>query len=384
MARPERQPLSPAGYFFGIVVGALLVWGLSAAWIELLPTSVLPPRYARNIAVQTMMHQCADNDVAIFGDSRARSGINPNGFSIPALNLAEGAYNPAVDFYRARNMLQCAHRPKLVILSYSLLLFRALPPFLVNDFFIDRLITDAEITEILDTVDKTHDQGILTVGHFESVPPLQSLPIKLRSMLYHTDFPLFYAPSMLISLETGVLPRWYANRQTYDTTISNRGQYPFDGSDKSDAVFQDAGVDQYPRSATMDLYFGKLVELLTGNHIPVLILTMPINRPTFNALGPARRQALQTYLESYAAGHPDVTVVEPVLAPWPSDMFADGGGHPNRRGQIEATRLINRCVEAVLAMPGPVSPPGQIDPTAHIVPPGRVDPKACSMAYNAL
>jgi hypothetical protein len=129
---------------------------LSAAWIELAPTSVLPPRYARNVAIQTMMHQC-DSDIAVFGDSRVRAGIDPNRLTLPALNFAEGAYNPAVDFYRARELLKCPHCPRVEILSYSMLQFRALPPCLLNDFFIDRLISNGEIQEIVDTIDRTHD-----------------------------------------------------------------------------------------------------------------------------------------------------------------------------------------------------------------------------------
>jgi hypothetical protein len=367
--RPRRQ-LSLAGYSIGLILGALLVWGLSAAWVECFPSSVLPARYARNIAVQKMMHECAGNDVAIFGDSRARSGINPSRLTVPALNLAEGAYNPAVDFYRVRNMLQCEHRPRLVILSYSVLLFRLLAPFLMNDFFIDRLLSDQEIQEIVDLMNKTHDWRIMA-GHYDSVPPLLSLPVTIRTILYRTDFPLFYAPSMLTSLESGILPRWHANQQVYASTIRNRGQYPFDDSEKSDAVFQDVQISQYPRSAVMDTYFEKLLALLADARIPVLILTMPINQPTFDALGPDQREAHALYLHHFAALHPNVSVIDPVLAPWPSDMFADQGGHPNRRGQLEATRLLDRCINALLAQsPRSASPhPG--------------DPEKCSMAYRA-
>ena len=162
-----------------------------------------------------------------------------------------------------------------------------------------------------------------------------------------------------------MLPRWHLNQQTYATTFRNRGQYPFDETEKSDAIFADADIAEYPRSAVMDLYFGKLVALLGESDIPVLILTMPINQPTYDALGEAPRQAHLSYLQAYSAGRPNVHVVQPVLAPWPSEMFADQGGHPNHRGQVEATRLIDRCVKRVLATPGPV------------------DPQNCSMAFNA-
>ncbi len=107
--------------------------------------------------MQSMTRQCVDNDVAIFGDSRARVGINPNGLGIPALNLAEGGYNPAVDFYRARDLLTCAHRPRLVILSYSVLLYKLFAPFLLNEAYIDRLLTDHQIQEIVTAIKVNHD-----------------------------------------------------------------------------------------------------------------------------------------------------------------------------------------------------------------------------------
>lgn len=343
------QPLSLAGFFVSLVAGMLLVWIVIGLWVEFAPATVLPPDYTRNLAKQEMAHQCGKYDTIIFGDSKARAGIDPADLNFPSLNLAESGFNPAIDYYRAKDLLKCERWPNFVVLSYSPWALRHMTPTETNSLAIARMLPLDDIAKIFDSIQAEHEESILAPVDFEATPPFSTLPPALRILLYKSKMPLFYAPSILSSLESGVLPRWRYNWHVYSLTLQRRGQEfyaPMPGNDK---IFPDGSAFHEPTSLVMDEYFNRLIKLFTTRHIQVLIVPIPINQVTLDSITPEAAKVYGIWLSGVTAKFPGAYAMEPALAPWPVAMFGDFYGHPSAKGAHAVSTLIGRCISLLRA-----------------------------------
>ena len=171
-------------------------------------------------------------------------------------------------------------------------------------------------------------------------------------MLYKADFPPLYWASILVSLREGIAGRWEANQQAAARAIHPVGHDYWDwpsGGLEGQAIFvHDASINGVPRSHALEGYFQLLVDRFAERGIPVLIAAMPINEPTSQAITQRAKDEYSAFLHSLSGGHGNVTVLEPIWTVLPSTSFADDSGHVNRAGQAELTRLIDRCIVALL------------------------------------
>jgi hypothetical protein len=168
-------------------------------------------------------------------------------------------------------------------------------------------------------------------------------------VLYHLDFPLWYAPSILHSLQSGVVLRWHENQEAYEKVIRTRAQGVFGWADKNGGVFQDAFSNKWPISPVMDYYFTEMLQLFAESNVPVLILAQPVNKATYDAILPNEREAFSSWLHIKAGIGPRITLTEPTFPVWPDDSFGDRGGHLNGRGATRATGIVAACISRIFA-----------------------------------
>src|SRR5580704_8941378 len=98
----EGQPLNVIRCLSGMLAGAVVVFGLAAAYIATFPMAFLPTGYPVWSAKQQMLRACDLGAVMQFGDSQLEAGIVSHGLPLVATNFSAGGVSPVDSYFLVR------------------------------------------------------------------------------------------------------------------------------------------------------------------------------------------------------------------------------------------------------------------------------------------
>ncbi len=325
------------------LLGVLLVFciGFGAVWwyVVRFPMAFLDVEYARWDAKQDMLDACDLGDVLVVGDSRAAVDIAPARLGVKATNLALAGSSPIEMLVTLQRAMRCAHRPLLVIISFSPAHFVA-PDTFWSKSARYRFLTYRDLLDLYRNSAAAGDWSIYHDATPEGLPPLAS------TWLYATDFPSLYFSSLV---EADVFLRYSKNVMAWREVLHSRGQYFFyENEAGTDALAPEAFQPAFVALPILDRYFDLSLALLAKNGIASVFLGMPINASTASVLPVAYEQAFGAYLRGYAAKYAGFSVAEVPLPHWPDRFIGDRLSHFNASGLERYDPALAECLPAMM------------------------------------
>ena len=100
-------------------------------------------------------------------------------------------------------------------------------------------------------------------------------------------------------------------------------------------------------SPLVNLYLTRTLALLAAHHVPVVIITMPINAATCGHLPPVVQARFAAYLGKIAQANPNVELVNSTIPCWPDRFYGDAW-HFNLSGTLAYSRKLQTVLATLL------------------------------------
>ena len=334
--RPAPKSRLRPGFLSSLAVSFALCFGLVWLFVACAPMAFLSRDYPLLIAKRTLIDACRPGVVAFFGDSRAVAGIVPASMDLPVVNDALSGISPIETYQEVTRVLACPTPPRLVVIAHSPLKYASDGEFWTfgakMGFFSLR-----ELLGILATAARLGESGVF------SGP--ERMPASVGARLFAWRFPGFYVDSLI---HGGIAARWLHNRRSESEAIASSGYLLFGRANGSAGLATEAGVASFAASPTVDHYLDLTLEALARRGVPVVLMTMPVNRATFQSSTAAMRGQFDAYRRRKAQQFAGVTVLGPPLPCWPDTAFGDAW-HFNAAGSAAFSKALTSSLRAVLA-----------------------------------
>ena len=256
-----------------------------------------------------------DNEILIFGDSRAKAGFVPKLLSEDAYNLALGGATPIEGYYSLKEYLENHEKPETVVLAYA--------PMHYMD--VDTLWTR---TVYFHNIDREDFFEILrTAKGYEKTDKILIDNYLLEYAMYACYMPNKYATALKNS---GFVFRHDQTVAKYEDMKANKGHTFYGTAEYSSGVNGEAHEMDFVPSDIIDAYLRKMIGLCEENGIQVMIEQLPMNETSYGILQPEFKEHYKSYMMELATAYPNVRVaVKPYC--YNNEYFGDAD-HLNAKG----------------------------------------------------
>jgi hypothetical protein len=329
------------GFLVWFALSFVASFGLIWLYVAAMPMAFLTEDYAVWVGKRAMLNECRLGEVSVFGDSRAMAGMVPSEMPIPVANLALSGTSPIETYFAVSRALRCPTPPKLVVISHSS------PKFMDDSSYWDfsartGFLNYAQMRSVDADAARLHDNQIARQRRSDG------LALELRDRLFALRFPPFYFDSLVNGYFAS---RWGHNRGIAHDIQQNDGHALFgkDPGTSAIAIEGEPGFAQhYAISPLIDSYFSRTLALLAARHIPVVVLTMPINQATFDKTPPRLKDQLAAYFQAKAKEFPNAQVVGPAIPCWPNQYYGDAW-HLNASGAAAYSAELGPWLQGIVA-----------------------------------
>ncbi len=281
-------------------------------------------------AKASMAHECHTGRLVILGDSRAALGFDPTYIDPGVTNLALPSGGQVQSYHFARQLVNCPHPPKAIIISYGNNAFFGhwdyRYPMLESIMRYGRY-DFSDMEEIRYNVRRF---GYNFLG--QETPG--DLELRLREFGYATRFPAYYFHNLYEGKRFGLEA---INQPLYDEMYTTNGAFPLFLNGYATANIQGlAPVTAFTHSKQepyFDDYFDRTLALLTSHHISVYFAMMPLNQASKDALSPTLVADYKAYLKQYTDRYPGFHLLLPDYPVQPDQYFLDPD-HQNFQGAV--------------------------------------------------
>ena len=329
------------GAFF-LSCGALL----ALAWFAAANGRIgyMPNQYVLYQDVRERLDRCDLGDLEVAGDSRMMAAVLPKDMPISTSLLSLGASSAAESYYTIDDVLSCARKPKLIVLSLALKSFSGPDDFwrfgATFGFLRERDLDDA----------RRFSEPLGGATLFRSLRG-DGLSDRLRVTLYAHSFPAFQFASMIDGL--GVM-RLRKNLQTR-AAIEPGGHYLYGDAPVSHALNDDVATTAFVASPLIRAYLDRIVDRTARAGVPLIFVSVPMNETSYRALKPGVAAGFQSFMAAYARTHPGLHLLSPDVVPhWPDEDFGDAQ-HLNHKGAQRFTAEFSERLKSAGWLTG--SPP---------------------------
>jgi hypothetical protein len=332
----KEAPLTVVRHLLGIVVGAVVVFGLAAAYIEAFPLAFLPSGYPVWAAKMRMLDNCDLGAVMQFGDSQLEAGIVPHGLPLVATNFSAGGTSPMDSYFLVRQALACPNYPKHAILAFGVGDFLQIQEAFWANTVRFGIIGAPAIADIERTARRLHDPS------FDDFITANGFSGWIRNLLYAHHFPPLYFSGLV---RGGFFLRQSSNRALFATALAWRGQMPYSGVQEQPP----AGRNSPPAPGFHPLpiqtaYFEHIVSALQKAGVSIDFIMMPQPQKTASGLLADNLQHdFVVYLHQIEIRHPNFHLIPSALPIWPDRYFVDEA-HLNPHGASLFTAILNDCL----------------------------------------
>lgn len=326
-----------------ILVAALTFLATGGAvWFYIIafPMAYAGRDYPLALAKSQLIAQCRPNEIAVFGDSRAVAGVLPTAMPEPVENLAFPAASPVETYFSVQRLLRCPDAPRLVIIAHSASMYPQ-DKYFWSVFAGLGVLNTAQIHAV------EADARALGDDELEHAERPSALPFALLPQLYAMRFPPLYFGNMLGGY---VAARQRYNERALAEALASSGRSSFGTADGSDAISDEAAMADWHVSPLVNLYFIRTLAMLAARHVPVMIITMPINAATCAHLPPVVQPRFSAYLANIAQAYPNVELVDSTIPCWPDRYYGDAW-HFNMSGTLAYSLKLQNVLSPYLSAP---------------------------------
>lgn len=331
------RELSFTGFLLVAGMAFLFTWAAMWAYIAIFPMAYEGRDYPLALAKNILMSQCRANQIVVFGDSRAVAGVLPTVMNLPVENLAFPGASPVETYFLVKRVLHCPEPPRLVVIAHSASMYP-------QDKFFWSLFASLDILSTADVRSVEAEARALGDNELEHAERPKAVPFKLLPILYEVHFPPLYFG---VLADGYVAARWRYNNRALNEAIRTSGRSSFGTADGSDAISDEAKMADWRVSPLVNLYLDRTLAMLAAHHVPVMIMTMPINASTCEHLPAVVQPRFSAYLEKIARANPNVELVDSTIPCWPDKFYGDAW-HFNMTGTLAYSQKLQGVLVALL------------------------------------
>lgn len=331
------RELSFTGFILVTGMAFIITWGVAWAYIAACRMAYADRNYPLSLAKTQLIAQCRPNEVAVFGDSKVVAGVLPTAMHVPVENLAFPAATPVETYFLVTRLLRCPEPPRLVVIAHSASMYPT-DKFFWSVFAGTGLLNTTEI--------RTVEADARALGDDELVHAERpsSVPFPLLPELYAMRFPPLYFADLVGGYVAG---RWRYNERAFSEAMASSGRSSFGTAERSDGIADEAQMTDWHVSPLIDLYLNRTLAALAARHVPVVILTLPINAATCEHLPPRLQQRFSAYLTKVAQANPNVELADATIPCWPDQFYGDDM-HFNMSGALAYSQDLQTVLATVL------------------------------------
>ena len=323
-----------------ILMGGLafaFTWAAVWAYIIAFPMLYQDRDYPLALAKQQLLAQCPLNRVVVFGDSKVVAGVLPTAMNIPVENLAFPAATPVETYFLVKRLLRCPDVPRLVVIAHSTIMYS-------RDKYFWSILANAGVLNQRDMQAVVAEARNLNDDELENAERPSSVPYALLPELYAAHFPPLYFANLVGGYFAA---RWRYNERAYQEAISSSGRSSFGTAERSDGVSDEAKMDNWQPSPLINFYLNSTLSLLASRHVPVVMITLPINAATCSHLPPNVQTRFAVYLEKIAQANANVELADATIPCWPDRYFGDDM-HFNMSGAVAYSHKLQSVLTELL------------------------------------
>ena len=257
------------------------------------------------------------------------AGIDPRQLPFPSSNLAFSGSSPIEAYFAVKRALLCSNRPKVVVIAYS-------PGKFMNDVDYWNISTRVGILNFADMLAVQQESRAL---HSDEIQALRRSDHLVRLCGRLSSPCTFRLSTSIVSSNGYVFGRYLHNRAAERQILADRGHAFFGTDAGSDIVASEATMPLFAPSPVINAYFTAGLAALRADGIPVVILSLPINKATCQMMDPALRVGLTQYLAKTIAAYPGTRIAGPMIPCWPNRLFGDAF-HLNAAGAAAYAPLV--------------------------------------------
>ncbi len=337
-ARARPTVLSPGGFLAVAALVCAALWACIWAYIVCFPMAYLDRDYPLLAAKAQLAAACPTGNIAVFGDSRAIVGVIPAQMDMRVTNLATPGASPIEEYFMVRRLLRCPTPPKLVVIAQSAGMYAG-PHAFWSIYAHMGVLKPAELRQV------TADAARLQDDFLEAMPHPRGVPYSLLPSLYGVRFPSFYFANLIGGYG---FARYHYNRVVLRNIVHDSGHMTFGDAPRNDEIADEGRMENWQVTPVTNDYLRRMLALLASHHVPVAIVTMPMNQATCQHLSPLMQPRLTAYLASIARDNPNVVLADSAIACWPDTDFNDNA-HFNLPGAIAYTKQFQATLKQLAA-----------------------------------
>jgi len=276
------------------ILTTIPLWGV-IAYLYLFPMNYMDGEYPYWKANKDFISSTEEENyysTLILGDSVPNGGLKESLLSNRVYNLAVGGMKPVETYYEMMKYLKNHEKPKSVFIAYAPF------HFTTNDCWTARTLYFNYLS-------------------FHDAKEVNDLSRQLEDDLFYSDEinqdlysyrlrrPDKYLPALFNGNFDG---RKQSNTEGYNKTLSHNGTYVGVGNDNHSNHDPQSlsNIDSFQVDPVNDIYYNKLINLLTDNNIDTYIIQCPFKESCYDEIKPEVYKEFWDYFKNIKNKHPDV------------------------------------------------------------------------------
>lgn len=329
---PDLRGIRAGRYLLICLAMAAVAFGGVWSYIRAMPMAYLEGAYPIWVAKQDFIAHCDLGDIAIFGDSRPESAIDPRLLPVPATSITFGASSPVEAATFVERALRCATPPRRLILSFAPTDFTDVSAFFWENGGRFGYLSYDDMQAVSETAERLGDDSL------NRVSTRLGLSGRVRNLAYSIWFPPLYFNSLVAARGFGRL------RQNLDSEArvrAARGYVPYPAHAGPIVHAPEANLTTFRPLPVQTYYFERILSDAARAGVQVDFVMTPISRTTQAEIRADVLAAFSDYLQSFARRYANFHLLTPRQPVWNDRYFSDDA-HLDPVGTALFTRMLAR------------------------------------------
>lgn len=299
---------------------------LVIAFTFLCPMCYMDNEYPGRAYTHDVIDGDTDYDTLILGDSRAMADIIPSEMD-NAVSLANGGATSIENYFYLKDYINKHGAPKRCIIGFAPFHYTRIDNFWNRTVYFNDLSV-SEMNEV-----RREARGIRKAIPEDGAVLLGGDAMDLVSN--RLRLPHVYMPALINSRFIG---RYGENQSIYASISLSGGHQLYgteDGSSDLNYEVNYSAMDENADSELLRIYFRRLLNLCADNNIETYVISLPMNRSSYDKLQESYLKSLSLFLRSVSDLYPDITVEREQIA-YEDEFFGDSS-HLNEKGAHKFT-----------------------------------------------
>jgi hypothetical protein len=322
--------MRPGRYVLICLVVAVAVFAGVWGYIRVMPMAFLEGAYPIWVAKQGFVARCDLGQLAIFGDSRPESAIDPRLLPVPATSITFGASSPVETAVFVARALRCPTPPRRIVLAFAPADFTGISEYFWENGGRFGFLSFADMQAVTHTADRLGD------GSLNRVSTRLGLTGWVRNAAYSIWLPPLYFNSLVAARGDGRLAQ---NLASEARVRAARGYVPYPPH-KADLVHApEAEMTVFQPVPVQNYYFDRILREAARAGVQVDFLMTPISQTTQADTHPAMLAGFIAYIQSFTQRYPNFHLLTPRPPVWNDRYFSDDA-HLDPAGAVLFTRML--------------------------------------------